>query len=128
IIGLVITRERERGTMENLLSMPTRPSEVLIGKIVPYILVGYIQIAVILIAASFLFHVPMEGSIILLGVVALVFIAANLAMGITFSTIAKNQLQAVQMTVFFFLPSILLSGVMFPFCAMPRSAPLLGSG
>src|SRR5213079_2984119 len=95
-------------------------------KIVPYILVGYIQIAVILIAASFLFHVPMEGSIILLGVVALVFIAANLAMGITFSTIAKNQLQAVQMTFFFFLPSILLSGFMFPFRGMPRWAQILG--
>jgi len=126
ITGLAITRERERGTMENLLSMPTRPSEVLIGKIVPYILVGYIQIAVILIAASFLFHVPMEGSIMLLGVVALVFIAANLAMGITFSTIAKNQLQAVQMTFFFFLPSILLSGFMFPFRGMPRWAQMLG--
>ena len=126
ITGLAITRERERGTMENLLSMPTRPSEVLIGKIVPYILVGYIQITVILIAASFLFHVPMEGSIILLGVVALVFIAANLAMGITFSTIAKNQLQAVQMTFFFFLPSILLSGFMFPFRGMPRWAQMLG--
>src|SRR5216117_2862875 len=125
ITGLAITRERERGTMENLLSMPTRPSEVLIGKIVPYILVGYIQIAVILIAASFLFHVPMEGSI-LLGVVALVFIAANLAMGITFSTIAKNQLQAVQMTFFFFLPSILLSGFMFPFRGMPAWAQALG--
>jgi ABC-2 type transport system permease protein len=116
----------EGGTMENLLSMPTRPSEVLIGKIVPYILVGYIQVAVILIAASFLFHVPIEGSIILLGVVALVFIAANLAMGITFSTIAKNQLQAVQMTFFFFLPSILLSGFMFPFRGMPRWAQMLG--
>src|SRR5438034_1428218 len=126
ITGLAITRERQRGTMENLLSMPTRPSEVLIGKIVPYILVGYIQITVILIAASLLFHVPMEGSIILLGVVALVFIAANLAMGITFSTIAKNQLQAVQMTFFFFLPSILLSGFMFPFRGMPAWAQALG--
>src|SRR5438552_9895529 len=112
--------------MENLHSIHTRPSEVLIGKIVPYILVWYIQIAVILIAASFLFHVPMEGSVILLGVVALIFIAANLAMGITFSTIAKNQLQAVQMTFFFFLPSILLSGFMFPFRGMPRWAQMLG--
>jgi ABC-2 type transport system permease protein len=126
ITGLAITRERERGTMENLLSMPTRPSEVLIGKIVPYILVGYIQVAVILVAASVLFHVPMEGSLILLGVVALVFIAANLAMGITFSTIAKNQLQAVQMTFFFFLPSILLSGFMFPFRGMPGWAQAIG--
>jgi ABC-2 type transport system permease protein len=113
ITGLAITREIERGTMENLLSMPTRPSEVLIGKIVPYILIGYIQVGVILIAARFLFHVPMYGSIPLLLVVALVFIAANLAMGITFSTVAKNQLQAMQMTFFVFLPSILLSGLCF---------------
>ena len=90
ITGLAITRERERGTMENLLSMPTRPIEVLIGKIVPYILVGYIQVTLILVAAHFLFHVPMLGSIPLLLVVALVFIAANLAMGITFSTIAQE--------------------------------------
>jgi ABC-2 type transport system permease protein len=126
ITGLAITRERERGTMENLLSMPTRPSEVLIGKIVPYILVGYIQVSVILIAAYFLFHVPMQGSIPLLLVVALVFIVANLAMGITFSTIAKNQLQAMQMAFFVFLPSILLSGFMFPFRGMPRWAQMVG--
>jgi ABC-2 type transport system permease protein len=106
--------------------MPTRPSEVLIGKIIPYILVGYIQVTVILVAASVLFHVPMEGNLLLLGLVALVFIAANLAMGITFSTIAKNQLQAVQMTFFFFLPSILLSGFMFPFRGMPAWAQALG--
>jgi ABC-2 type transport system permease protein len=126
ITGLAITRERERGTMENLLSMPTRPSEVLIGKIVPYILVGYIQVTVILVAAYFLFHVPMHGSILLLLIVALVFIAANLAMGITFSTIAKNQLQAMQMTFFVFLPSILLSGFMFPFRGMPGWAQTVG--
>jgi ABC-2 type transport system permease protein len=126
ITGLAITRERERGTMENLLSMPTRPSEVLIGKIVPYILIGYVQIAVILIAAHFLFHVPMHGSIPLLLVVALFFIAANLAMGITFSTIAQNQLQAMQMTFFVFLPSILLSGFMFPFRGMPIWAQYIG--
>ena len=126
ITGLAITRERERGTMENLLSMPTRPSEVLIGKIVPYIIVGYIQVGVILVASYFLFHVPMEGSILLLLLVALVFIAANLALGITFSTIAKNQLQAVQMTFFVFLPSILLSGFMFPFRGMPQWAQLVG--
>ena len=126
ITGLAITRERERGTMENLLSMPTRPSEVLIGKIVPYILVGYVQVGVILLAARFLFHVPMLGSIPLLLVVALVFIAANLAMGITFSTVAKNQLQAMQMTFFFFLPSILLSGFMFPFRGMPHWAQVIG--
>lgn len=126
ITGLAITRERERGTMENLLSMPTRPSEVLIGKIVPYIVVGYIQVGVILLAAHFLFHVPMQGSILLLLLVALVFIAANLAMGITFSTIAKNQLQAMQMTFFVFLPSILLSGFMFPFRGMPHWAQIVG--
>jgi ABC-2 type transport system permease protein len=126
ITGLAITRERERGTMENLLSMPTRPSEVLIGKIIPYIMVGYIQVGVILVAAHFLFHVPMQGSIVLLLLVSLVFIAANLAMGITFSTIAKNQLQAVQMTFFVFLPSLLLSGFMFPFRGMPHWAQVIG--
>ncbi len=126
ITGLAITRERERGTMENLLSMPTRPSEVLIGKIVPYIMVGYIQVGVILLAAHFLFHVPMQGSIVLLLLVALVFIAANLALGITFSTVAKNQLQAMQMTFFVFLPSILLSGFMFPFRGMPHWAQIIG--
>ena len=92
----------------------------------PYILVGYIQVALILLAAHFLFHVPMHGSIPLLLVVALVFIAANLAMGITFSTVAKNQLQAMQMTFFFFLPSILLSGFMFPFRGMPHWAQVIG--
>jgi ABC-2 type transport system permease protein len=126
ITGLAITRERERGTMENLLSMPTRPLEVLLGKIVPYIFVGYIQVALILTAARFLFHVPMAGSIPLLLVTASVFIAANLAMGITFSTLAKNQLQAVQMTFFFFLPSLLLSGFMFPFRGMPEWAQAIG--
>ena len=126
ITGLAITRERERGTMENLLSMPTRPSEVLIGKIVPYILIGYIQVTVILVAARFLFNVPMYGSIPLLLVVAFIFIVANLAMGITFSTVAKNQLQAVQMTFFVFLPSILLSGFMFPFRGMPVWAQTIG--
>src|SRR5438034_10011379 len=106
--------------------MPTRPIEVLVGKIVPYILVGYIQVTVILVAAYFLFHVPMQGSILLLAIVALVFIIANLAMGITFSTIAKNQLQAVQMAFFVFLPSILLSGFMFPFRGMPHWAQVVG--
>ncbi|HKN88382.1 MAG TPA: ABC transporter permease [Nitrospiraceae bacterium] len=126
ITGLAITRERERGTMENLLSMPTRPLEVLIGKIIPYIFVGYVQVALILIAAYFLFDVPMVGNLGLLLVVALVFIAANLAMGITFSTVAKNQLQAMQMSFFFFLPSLLLSGFMFPFRGMPAWAQTLG--
>ena len=126
ITGLAITRERDRGTMENLLSMPTRPIEVLCGKLVPYILVGYVQVALILAAARFLFHVPMIGNVGLLFAVALIFIVANLAMGITFSTLAKNQLQAVQMSFFFFLPSLLLSGFMFPFRGMPRWAQVLG--
>ena len=126
ITGLAITRERERGTMENLLSMPTRPSEVLIGKIIPYIFIGYTQMGVILLAARFLFDVPIVGSIPLLLVVALVFIAANLAMGIMFSTVAQNQLQAMQMTFFFFLPSMLLSGFMFPFRGMPHWAQGIG--
>ena len=126
ITGLAITRERERGTMENLLSMPTRPSEVLIGKIIPYILIGYMQMTVIIVAARYLFDVPIVGSLPMLGMVSLVFIAANLAMGITFSTIAQNQLQAMQMTFFFFLPSILLSGFMFPFRGMPHWAQGIG--
>lgn len=126
ITGLAITRERERGTMENLLSMPTRPFEVMTGKILPYIVVGYVQVGLILLAAHFLFHVPMVGNILLLLAVTLVFIAANLAVGITFSTLAQNQLQAVQMTFFFFLPSLLLSGFMFPFRGMPQWAQALG--
>jgi ABC-2 type transport system permease protein len=126
ITGLAITRERERGTMENLLSMPTRPLEVLLGKIVPYILVGYVQVGLILTAAKFIFHVPMQGSLVLLLGVAMLFIIANLAVGITFSTLARNQLQAVQMTFFLFLPSILLSGFMFPFRGMPRWAQYIG--
>ncbi|MES1167429.1 MAG: ABC transporter permease [Pseudomonadota bacterium] len=127
ITALAITRERERGTMENLLATPVRPFEVMVGKILPYIAVGYIQVSLILLAASFIFHVPMVGSLPLLYAVALLFIAANLAVGITFSTLAKNQLQAVQMAFFFFLPSILLSGFMFPFRGMPPWAQAVGS-
>ena len=127
ITALAITRERERGTMENLLATPVRPFEVMLGKILPYIAVGYIQITLILIAAHFIFHVPMIGSLPLLYAVALLFIAANLAVGITFSTLAQNQLQAVQMAFFFFLPSILLSGFMFPFRGMPEWAQWIGT-
>ena len=127
ITALAITRERERGTMENLLSTPVRPTEVMIGKIIPYIVVGYIQVTLILLAAHWLFHVPMIGSLVLLYVVSLVFIAANLAMGITFSSLGTNQLQAVQMAFFFFLPSILLSGFMFPFRGMPEWAQWVGT-
>ncbi len=127
ITALAITRERERGTMENLLSTPLRPSEVIVGKIIPYIAVGYIQVSLILLAAKGLFGVPMVGSVGLIYATGLLFIAANLAVGITFSTLAKNQLQAVQMAFFFFLPSLLLSGFMFPFRGMPGWAQVLGS-
>lgn len=127
ITALAITRERERGTMENLLSTPVRPTEVMIGKIIPYIIVGYVQMGVILSAAYFLFKVPIMGNIFLLLGVSLLFIAANLGVGLTFSTLARNQLQAVQMAFFFFLPSILLSGFMFPFRGMPTWAQQVGS-
>lgn len=126
ITSLAITRERERGTMENLLATPAQPLEVMVGKIVPYILVGYLQVGLILLIAHLLFSVPLEGSLLLLLVCALPFIAANLAIGLTFSSIAKNQLQAMQMAFFFFLPSILLSGFMFPFYGMPTWAQYLG--
>jgi len=125
--GLAMTRERERGTFENLLATPATPLEVLTGKIVPYILIGLIQVSLVLLAARWIFHVPMQGSLLLLYGVVLLFICANLTLGITFSSIARNQLQAMQMTFFFFLPSILLSGFMFPFRAMPEWAQMLGS-
>lgn len=127
ITALAITRERERGTMENLLATPVRPFEVMAGKILPYIVVGYIQVSLILLAARFVFQVPMVGSLFVVYVVAVLFIAANLAVGITFSTLAQNQLQAMQMAFFFFLPSILLSGFMFPFRGMPEWAQHIGS-
>ena len=126
ITALAVTRERERGTMENLLSTPVRPVEVMIGKIIPYIIVGYIQMGVILLAARYLFLVPIVGNLYLLLLVSLLFIAANLGVGLTFSTLARNQLQAVQMAFFFFLPSILLSGFMFPFRGMPVWAQRIG--
>ncbi|MGY4830888.1 ABC transporter permease [Sphaerotilaceae bacterium SBD11-9] len=124
--SLAMTRERERGTMENLLATPARPFEVMLGKIVPYILIGYVQVTVILGAAKLLFDVPMLGSLWLLSLVLVVFIAANLAVGFTFSTIARNQLQAMQLTFFFFLPSMLLTGFMFPFRGMPAWAQVVG--
>jgi ABC-2 type transport system permease protein len=124
--SLAMTRERERGTMENLLATPARPFEVMLGKIVPYILIGYVQVLVIMVAARLLFDVPMVGSLVLLSAVLVVFIAANLAVGFTFSTIARNQLQAMQLTFFFFLPSMLLTGFMFPFRGMPAWAQAIG--
>jgi ABC-2 type transport system permease protein len=125
--GLAMTRERERGTFENLLSTPALPIEVMTGKIVPYIMIGLVQMTLILVAALWLFKVPMQGSVLLLYAVVLVFVAANLALGITFSSVARNQLQAMQMTFFFFLPSILLSGFMFPYRGMPEWAQWVSS-
>jgi ABC-2 type transport system permease protein len=125
--GLAMTRERERGTFENLLATPATPVEVMTGKIVPYILIGLIQVTLILLAARWVFDVPMHGSLILLYGVVLLFICANLTLGITFSSIARNQLQAMQMTFFFFLPSMLLSGFMFPFRGMPEWAQAVGN-
>jgi ABC-2 type transport system permease protein len=125
--GLAMTRERERGTFENLLATPALPIEVMTGKIVPYVMIGLIQVSLIIAAALALFDVPMQGDPLLLYFVVLMFIAANLTLGITFSSLARNQLQAMQMTFFFFLPSILLSGFMFPFRGMPEWAQWLGS-
>lgn len=124
--ALAVTREQERGTMEMLLAAPVKPIEVMCGKILPYIIVGYVQVAIILTAAKALFAVPMLGSLVLLSLALILFMAANLGVGFTFSTIARNQLQAVQMTFFFFLPSLLLSGFMFPFRGMPQWAQALG--
>ena len=124
--ALAMTRERERGTMENLLATPVRPIEVMAGKIAPFIIVGYLQVTLILLAAKLIFGVPIVGSLLVLSLALIVFIAANLSVGFTFSTIAKNQLQAMQMTFFFFLPSLLLSGFMFPFRGMPDWAQYLG--
>jgi ABC-2 type transport system permease protein len=126
ITALAVTRERERGTMESLLATPAIPLEVMTGKIVPYIVVGFVQVTVILLAAKALFHVPMVGSLPLLYLAALCFIAATLAVGITISTLSRNQLQAMQMSFFFFLPSLLLSGFMFPFRGMPEWAQVIG--
>lgn len=124
--ALSMTRERERGTMEGLLATPARPIEVMAGKISPFIIVGYIQLVIVLLAARLLFEVPFVGSLTLLSLVLIIFITANLSLGFTFSTLAKNQLQAMQMSFFFFLPSIILSGFMFPFRSMPTWAQYLG--
>jgi ABC-2 type transport system permease protein len=124
--ALAVTRERERGTMENLLAMPVRPIEVMAGKITPYIFIGAIQVSVVLIAAKILFGVPFEGSFLLFAIATLLFITVNLAVGFTFSTITQNQLQAMQMSFFFLLPSILLSGFAFPFRGMPDWAQVIG--
>ncbi|WP_213304747.1 ABC transporter permease [Paraburkholderia sacchari] len=125
--GLAITRERERGTMENLLAMPVLPIEVMTGKIVPYVAIGLVQATIIVVAARFVFDVPFEGALVALYLSALLFIAANLTVGITLSSLAQNQLQAMQLAVFYFLPNLLLSGFMFPFAGMPRWAQWIGN-
>jgi ABC-2 type transport system permease protein len=127
LTGLAITRERERGTMENLLAAPVRPIEVMSGKIVPYIFIGLVQSGIILLASWAVFHVPIVGSLGAVFLAALLFIAATLTVGITLSTLAQNQLQAMQLTFFYFLPNILLSGFMFPFRGMPQWAQAIGN-
>ena len=124
--GLAITRERERGTMENLLATPATVLEVMTGKIVPYILIGLVQVTLVLTLARLLFGVPIQGNVGVLYIAVLLFIASNLMLGLTISSIARNQLQAMQMTFFFFLPSLLLSGFMFPFRGMPGWAQMIG--
>jgi ABC-2 type transport system permease protein len=126
VTAIAMTREHERGTFENLLAMPAHPLEVMVGKIIPYVMVGYVQVTLVLLGARYIFHVPIIGSLALLMMVAGLFIAANLALGFTFSTIAKSQLEAMQTAVFFLLPSILLSGFAFPFRGMPKWAQWLG--
>lgn len=126
ITSMAMTRESEQGTLENLLAMPVKPFEMMLGKILPYVIVGASQTLVILLAAQILFEVPFIGQpwILLLGVT--IFVLANLALGFTFSTVARTQMQAMQLTFFFFLPSILLSGFMFPFRGMPDWAQVIG--
>ena len=126
--ALSVTREVERGTMESLLSMPIRPVEVMFGKIIPYVMVGFIQASLIVGIGVLLFGVPILGSVVLLAALTTLFITTNLSIGYTFSTIVQNQLQAMQLSMMFFLPSILLSGFMFPFAGMPVWAQYLGEG
>lgn len=126
VTTLSITRETERGTMENLLAMPVRPIEVMLAKVVPYIAIGYAQVVLIVAIAAVVFGLPIRGSIPLLSLALGLFIASNLALGVTFSTIARNQMQAIQMAQFTLLPSFLLSGFMFPFKGMPVWAQWAG--
>src|SRR6202043_2010356 len=125
---LSVTREIERGTMESLLSMPIKPVEVMFGKIVPYVLVGFIQAFLIIGIGVLLFGVPILGNVLTLALLSTLFITTNLSIGYTFSTIVQNQLQAMQLSMMFFLPSILLSGFMFPFAGMPIWAQYIGEG
>jgi ABC-2 type transport system permease protein len=124
--ALSVTRETERGTMENLLSMPITPLEIMLGKITPYVVIGFVQAATIVIASVLLFSVPIVGNVMLLAGLTTLFIAVNLSVGYTFSTLAQNQLQAVQMSMMYFLPNMLLSGFLFPFAGMPAWARWVG--
>jgi len=124
LTAMAVARERERGTLEQLIVSPVRPVELVIGKIAPYVIIGYVQMTIILLAGRFFFHVPLLGSLPLLYALAFVFIAANLAVGLFFSTVARTQQQAMQMSFFFLLPNILLSGFMFPFEGIPRPAQI----
>ncbi len=124
--AMAMTRERERGTLENLLATPVRPVEVMIGKILPYVAIGYVQVLIVFVAARLLFEVPMFGNFALLSAAVVLFITATLGVGFAFSTLARSQMQSMQMTMFFFLPNILLSGFMFPFRGMPLWAQWIG--
>jgi ABC-2 type transport system permease protein len=125
LTAMAIARERERGTLEQLIVSPLRRGELIVGKILPYVAMGYVQMTLILLLGHLVFGVPFSGSLLLLYLLAFVFIAANLALGLFFSTLAQTQQQAMQMSFFFLLPNILLSGFMFPFEAMPLAAQLL---
>jgi ABC-2 type transport system permease protein len=124
--SMALTRETERGTMENLLAMPASPTEIMLGKVLPYLVVGAVQVTVVLLAAKLLFDVPFAGSLALLLAVILAFVLALVLLGYTISTAARTQMQAMQLTFFFFLPSILLSGFMFPYRGMPMWAQYFG--
>jgi len=124
--SMALTRETERGTMENLLAMPASPLEIMLGKVLPFLVVGGVQVVVVLVAAKSLFGVPFVGSLWLLLVSILIFVLALVLLGYAFSTLARTQMQAMQLTFFFFLPSLLLSGFMFPFRGMPAWAQTLG--
>lgn len=128
ITAVAITREKERGTMENLLAMPIKPMEMMVGKIAPYVIIGYVQTVVVLVAAQFAFKIPMAGSMTLLFSAVTLYIIVNLMIGFLFSSIAQTQMQALQMTFFLLMPQILLSGFLFPFLGMPRWAQIIGEG
>jgi len=124
--SIALTRETERGTMENLLAMPASPVEIMLGKVLPYLVVGAVQVVVVLVASKLLFAIPFQGSLALLLSAILVFVLALVLLGYTISTVARTQMQALQLTFFFFLPSLLLSGFMFPYRGMPEWAQALG--